>query len=119
MTIHRTAAKRDTNEAEIIAALRAAGASVQPLSIKGGPDLLVGYHGGNLLLEVKQREAKLTPDELVWHELWAGQVAIVRSVEDALEQLRRVTINYWVEQYSQVTPEMWARYTDWAKKRDG
>ena len=54
MTIHRRAARRDSNEVEIVRALIAAGASVTHLSgVDGLPDLLVGYQGRTVLLEVK------------------------------------------------------------------
>lgn len=89
MNVKRIAAKRDLVEPEIITALRAVGATVQPLSAKGCPDLLVGYKGVNYLLEVKTGKAKLTEDEQTWHILWQGQVTIVRSVEDALAIIGR------------------------------
>ena len=43
----RRAARVDRNQAEIVVALRAGGASVQPLHAvgKGVPDLLVGWRG--------------------------------------------------------------------------
>lgn len=101
MSIHRQAAKRDANEPEIIAALKAAGCSVQQLSGKGVPDLLVGcpvmgrnyiFHDQliNLLMEVKAPKAKLTEDQATWHSEWLGQVIIVRSIEDALAAVGRL-----------------------------
>jgi len=51
MTFH--AKRRDANEATIVIALRAVGASVLHLDGKGVPDLLVGYEGKTHLLEVK------------------------------------------------------------------
>lgn len=81
----------DTNQAEIVDALRRAGATVQVLSNvgKGCPDLLVGYDGDNYLLEVKDgskaaSRVKLTPDEERWYDDWDGQVAVVYSIEGAL-----------------------------------
>ena len=46
----------DNNHTAIVLALRAIGATVQSLaSVSGGcPDLVVGYHGRNVLLEVTQ-----------------------------------------------------------------
>lgn len=86
MTVHRMAAKRDRNEQEIVAALRAAGYSVQQLSARGVPDLLVGAGGVNILLEVKDGpSAKLTAAEAEWHEAWQGQVAVVRDAATALQ----------------------------------
>lgn len=85
------AARTDTNQAEIVDALRAIGCSVQPLHTigKGCPDLLVGYRGANWLLEVKDgrkppSKRRLTADEKLWHLEWRGQVAVVNSVEEAI-----------------------------------
>lgn len=52
------AQKRDDNEDDIVKALRGAGATVMHLSGKGVPDLLVGYHGHTLLIEVKNPDGK-------------------------------------------------------------
>lgn len=87
MSIHRQAAKRDTNEREIVATLTQVGATVQKLSAKGCPDLLVGFKGQNFLMEIKTTKGKLTPDEAVWHDNWRGHVAIIRSSDEALELL--------------------------------
>jgi len=90
----RRAARVDDNQREIVAALRAAGASVQPLHAVGAgvPDLLVGYRSINYLLECKDgskppSRRKLTDRQEEWHVKWRGQVLTVTSVDDALEQL--------------------------------
>ena len=90
----RRAAKVDANQAAIVEALRACGASVQSLAAvgKGVPDLLVGLRTRNYLIEVKDGSKppsarKLTPDQVQWHTKWAGQVLTVTSPEDALRQL--------------------------------
>lgn len=81
----RIAAKRDANEKEIVTTLRELGASVQPLNIKGAPDLLIGVAGLNMLGEVKSESGKLTTDQETWHCGWAGSpVYILRSPEDAV-----------------------------------
>jgi hypothetical protein len=84
------AAKVDRNQAEIVAALRGIGATVQPLHAvgKGCPDLLVGFRGANYLLEIKDWKAsnthrKLNPLQEEWHGGWKGQVAKVTTVEAA------------------------------------
>ena len=84
MSVNRRAARRDGNEKSIIDALRAAGCSVQALSAKGVPDLLVGFQGRTYLMEVKTPRGKLTTDEEAWIGNWQGQVRIVRSIEEAL-----------------------------------
>lgn len=48
------ARQRDVNEAEIVRALEAIGATVTRLNEAGVPDLLVGYQGKTKLLEVKR-----------------------------------------------------------------
>lgn len=87
----RRAARVDENQAEIVAALRAAGASVQVLSAvgQGCPDLLVGFGGENLLFEVKNKSLppsrrRLTPDEAAWHASWEGVVVVVETVAEAV-----------------------------------
>lgn len=90
----RRAAKIDRNQPAIVAALRKVGASVSPLHGAGDgvPDLLVGWRGENLLMEVKDGEKppsaqKLTPKQVEWHGKWLGQVVVVRSVDEALQAL--------------------------------
>ena len=85
------AAKVDANQAEIVAALRAIGCSVALLHKVGCgvPDLLVGFRGKNILVEVKdgnkpKSAQKLTSDQVEWHSMWKGQKAVANSVEAAL-----------------------------------
>lgn len=85
------AARIDANQPEIVEALREAGCSVQLLHMvgKGCPDLLVGWQGLNVLVEVKDGSKppsarKLTPDQEIWHDNWRGQVTVVCSVHEAL-----------------------------------
>jgi hypothetical protein len=83
----RRRARLDGNHPEIVAALRQVGAAVESLAPmgRGVPDLLVGWRGKVVLLEVKRPGEALTPDEARWHRLWADQpVVIVRSPEEAL-----------------------------------
>jgi len=91
----RYAARVDANQTQIVSALRAAGATVQSLSAvgQGCPDLLVGYQGTNILMEIKDgkkspSDRKLTSDQIVWHSEWNGVVFLVTSVNEALELLR-------------------------------
>ena len=91
----RIAAKIDSNQIQVVSALRAAGASVQSLAAvgKGVPDLLVGYKGQTLLMEVKDGRKppsaqKLTEDQLTWHGNWkGGALAVVDGPESALRMI--------------------------------
>jgi hypothetical protein len=92
----RRAAKVDSNQPAIVDALRACGATVQPLHTVGAgvPDLLVGYRGKTALVEVKDgarppSERRLTDDQLTWHGNWrGGTLAVVCDVESALRVLK-------------------------------
>lgn len=81
--------RADRNQADIVAAFRGAGASVQDLHTVGHgcPDLVIGWAGRNLLVEIKSDGGSLTPKEQCFHDLWRGQVVIVRTVDDALTLL--------------------------------
>ena len=90
----RRAAKVDENQPEVVKALRAAGASVQPLHAvgQGCPDLLVGFRGKNLLFEVKDgakapSAKRLTDDQSEWHAEWRGNVFFVETAEEAIRLL--------------------------------
>jgi hypothetical protein len=76
--------KRDANEQMIVAALQRVGASVEPISIRNVPDLLVGFRGRNYLLEIKTASGAETPGQKLWAQLWMGQRAVVRTVDEAL-----------------------------------
>lgn len=80
------ARRTDSNQDEIVAALRRMGCSVQSLASvgRGCPDLLVGYSGRNILLEVKAPKGQPTSDQVTWGAQWSGQMGIVRTVEDAI-----------------------------------
>jgi Holliday junction resolvase len=92
----RTKGRTDDNQTAIVKALRNAGCSVAITSDVGGgfPDLVIGAHGKNYLLEVKDgnkppSERKLTAAQNSFHGEWEGQVDIVYSVRGALEWLER------------------------------
>lgn len=87
----RRAARIDANQPAIVKALRAIGCSVTETSGVGGgfPDLAVGFRKRTTLLEVKDGSKppsarELTPDQVLWHISWRGQVAVVTSVEEAI-----------------------------------
>ena len=89
------AAKIDANQEQVVTALRAAGATVQSLAGvgKGVPDLLVGYQGQTLLLEIKDgfkspSRRLLTEDQLRWHGSWkGGALSVVDSPDAALRMI--------------------------------
>lgn len=91
-------AKVDANQGEVVQALRNIGCTVQLLHAvgKGCPDLLCGYRGVNVLIEVKDGSKPpsartLTPDQVKWHGSWAGQVHVAASVDEALGVVWRIT----------------------------
>jgi Holliday junction resolvase len=87
----------DDNQSKVVKALRDLGATVQHLHAvgKGCPDIVVGFKGKNLLLEIKDGDKKvLTPDQVNWHKLWKGQVNVVTSVDDAKLLLWKLTNDY-------------------------
>jgi Holliday junction resolvase len=89
------AARIDANHEQVVLALRTAGATVQSLAAtgKGVPDLLVGFQGKTLLMEIKDgnktpSERRLTEDQLKWHGAWrGGPLAVVDSPDAALRML--------------------------------
>ena len=94
----RRAARTDRNHSEVVEALRRCGATVQSLAAVGSgvPDLLVGFRGQTLLVEVKDgsrspSERKLTPDQVEWHDAWRGSpVWVIHDVSEAVVKLGAV-----------------------------
>jgi Holliday junction resolvase len=86
-----TAKRTDRNQADIVNALRTIGATVESLHAVGGgvPDLLVGYNGATYLIEVKTATGRLNQLQREWHAAWRGQVAVCRSVDEAIETIRK------------------------------
>ena len=76
----------DENQNEVVDALRGIGASVQSLASvgKGCVDILVGFRGVNTLIEIKTVKGTWTDAELDWHMNWHGQVAVARTVDEAI-----------------------------------
>ena len=92
----RYANRIDANQNKIVDALRKAGAVVRIISQGDGiPDLLVGYRGYTILMEVKDGDKvpsarKLTEAEQKFFDDWrGGMLVIVNSVDEALETLNR------------------------------
>lgn len=72
-------------ERPIVAALRAVGADVTPISGKGAPDLLVRFRGRLVAVEVKSAKGDRTEAQEV------SRWPIVRTIEDALKIIGAVS----------------------------
>jgi hypothetical protein len=86
----------DRNQGDIVSALRACGATVRVVTMGDGvPDLLVGYRGYTLLLEVKDGNKSpsaraLTSAEQKFFDEWTGGLlAVVNNVDEALDILKK------------------------------
>jgi hypothetical protein len=85
--------RTDANQTRIVAALRKVGATVAITSQvgRGLPDLIVGFRGRTVLLEVKDGDRppsgrELTEAEAYFIETWKGDpVRIVNNEQEALE----------------------------------
>ncbi len=92
MSLYRRAARKDDTQTAIVAALLSAGATVQAISSPGAPDLLVGYRGVNVLVEVKNKDGrglKLNPLQRAWHAAWMGSKPYVVHEADHVPALLR------------------------------
>lgn len=94
----RRAHRTDANQKTIIDAMRVHGATVHSLAGLGAglPDLLVGYKGCTILMEVKDGDKPKSKQELTDYQVtfmsnWTGgPVAVVKDVESALRVLGMV-----------------------------
>ena len=78
----RRAAKVDSNQQEIVAALRSCGVSVE---IIGLPlDLLIHSRLGTALMEIKTDEGRLTKQQVDFISRWPGPIHIVKTKDAAL-----------------------------------
>lgn len=93
-------ARVDDNQKAIVKFLREHGVTVAVTSGmgKGFPDLVCGYKGKNILLELKDgnkplSQQALTPEQRIWHFEWKGQVHVVNTPEMAWEIIVRTIHN--------------------------
>jgi hypothetical protein len=90
----RRAARRDSNESDIVKAMREAGAYVKIINDEGLFDLLCWNNGRTLLLEIKDGSRppsarRLTDAEQKFHDEWPGtNLHIINSVQEALDLLK-------------------------------
>ena len=85
----RRAAKVDSNQKSVVAALRKIGAQVLHLHQVGGgcPDILCCFRGRNVLLEVKRPGKKPNALQLEFIAMWGGELHVVHSAQEAVEAL--------------------------------
>ena len=90
----RRIAASDGNQPEIVAALRAVGASVATCQAvgKGFPDLVVGYQGRNYMFEIKdpaqpKHRHELTPAQVEFHAGWQGDLVKIFTAKEALKYI--------------------------------
>lgn len=81
MALNRYGNKRDLNEADIFATLRAHGFSVHPLDTPA--DALVGFKGRTYLVEIKNGDADYTGPQIKFQSTWSGDYITLRSVAEA------------------------------------
>lgn len=91
------AKKIDVNQPALVKQLRQCGFSVAVTSQLGDgyPDIVVGKHGKNLLVEIKDpsqppSKRKLTPDEEKFHSNWQGKVIVAMDVQDVINEFQKL-----------------------------
>ena len=90
----RRRARIDSNQPQIVKALRKVGAEVTITSALGCgfPDIVVSFRSNWYMVEIKDGDKvpsaqKLTPEEAEWHSKQMAPVFVVNSVESALAML--------------------------------
>lgn len=78
----RRAARTDNNQHELVEALKKIGARCY--YIKEPVDLVVGFRGRSILLEVKGEGKALTKAQQEFVESWPGEIHIVRTIDEAI-----------------------------------
>lgn len=92
MSIHRRAARRDSNEPEIVQALVGMGALVE---LTSKPlDMVVNVNGVIALADVKDpKRGRITDDQQTFIEKWDGApIYILRTVEDAERMVNELRV---------------------------
>jgi len=93
----RRAAKIDDNQNELVALIRAMGVSVAITSAAhdGFTDLVVGFGGITVLVEVKDgskepARRKLTPQQVAFHGSFKGAITVIENEQQAVELVTRI-----------------------------
>jgi hypothetical protein len=82
----------DGNTTEIVEAFRALGVSCEVVNDLF--DLVVGYGGISMIVEVKMPKAKIKAGrQQKFHDRWTGGIRLVRSVEDVAATV--ATLRRW------------------------
>ena len=90
----RRASRRDENELAIVEALRAIGATVCMIGLP--VDLLVGYKGETILIEIKNKNNSygkrgLNQNQIDFLNDWRGGLFfVVNSVDEAIKFLKEI-----------------------------
>ena len=79
--------KVDKNQKQVVKELRELGFSVALTHMvhKGFPDFVVGFHGLNILIELKSENGTLTKDETVFINTHKGKVIVAYSTLDVVD----------------------------------
>jgi len=89
----------DNNQKNIVKTLKSAGFSVQTLADVGSgvPDIAFACGGRNFLAEIKNSEMPpskqaLTPDQVIFHAKWRGEIFILHSVAETLVLIDKIKV---------------------------
>jgi hypothetical protein len=95
MTLKRT----DSNQKVITDCFRRLGYSVLDLSGVGSgcPDIEIGKHGINDLVEIKTENGKLNELQLEFAARWNAPVYIIRSIDEAVDFDSGNKFNYQIK----------------------
>lgn len=98
--MRRLVTRIDDNQNEIVKVFRDNGASVKITSSvgQGFGDIIIGYKGVNVIVEIKDgskslSRQKLTKDEIKFRNGWQGKYAVINSKTKALELLKSIDEN--------------------------
>lgn len=81
----------DNNQKQIVEALRKCGASVKiTAQVPNFVDLVVGYRGKNLLIEIKTEKGKLRQSQSDFINKWQGKIIVLRTIQETIN-----LINNW------------------------
>lgn len=93
----RVRARKDANHTAIVQNFRDLGATVLDTAQlgNGAPDILIGYQGHNVAIEIKDgskppSKRALTIDEQEFHADWNGWIEIVYSVDDVVRIVNQI-----------------------------